>query len=460
MAKKKQPNIIVIFCDDLGYGDLGCYGSEVNRTPRLDQMAAEGMRFTDFYVACSVCSPSRAALMTGCYPRRVGLEKGESFKVLRPVDPIGLNPEEMSMATMLKKQGYRTGMVGKWHLGDQEPFLPTNHGFDSYFGLPYSNDMNRMGKPDYELGMTFPLLPLMSQDKVIAMDPNQASLTEIYTEKARRFIHESKDGPFFLYFSHMYVHTPIYTPMDFLYKSNNGPYGAAVEHIDHCTGVLLDTLKELGLAEDTLIVFSSDNGSNGNDGGSNAPLRGRKGTGWEGGFREPGIMYWPGTIKAGSTCERLTTTMDLLPTFATLAGAELPADRKLDGLDISPVLRGKPEQAEECEKFFYYMEDNLHAVRSGNWKLILDGSDELYDLENDVGESENVFAKHPDVVAKLSAYADECREDLGDASKDMPGKNCRPVGRVENPVPLLPLDTVHPYLRAEYDLDDKEAGDR
>lgn len=362
-----KPNIVLIFCDDLGYGDISCYGSRVNRTPRLDRMAQEGMRFTDFYVASPVCSPSRAALMTGCYPKRIGLDSGHDFCVLLPGDPIGLHPEETTIAALLKSAGYATKMIGKWHLGDQPPFLPTRHGFDSYFGLPYSNDM----LPDHSANnrFHFPPLPLVREEAVAEIDPNQASLTDRYTAEAMEFIQKSAASgkPFFLYFSHMYVHEPIYTPMKYLSASNNGAYGAAVEHIDSTTGVLLDTLREVGIDEHTLIILTSDNGSNCRGGGSNAPLRGIKGTTWEGGMREPCIMRWLRVIPAGAICREITTTMDFLPTLAHLAAAHVPDDRAIDGHNISTLLLGETDARSPYEAFFYYGtgDHNLHAVRAG-----------------------------------------------------------------------------------------------
>ena len=448
-------NVIIIFADDLGYGDLGCYGSTVNRTPRLDQMAEQGMRFTDFYVGSSVCSPSRAALMTGCYPKRIGLDSGLDYCVLMPGDPIGLDPGTFSLPRMFSNAGYSTKMVGKWHLGDQPEFLPTRHGFDSYFGLPYSNDM----LPDHPANdrFHFPPLPLMQDEAVTETDPNQASLTDRYTAEAVRFIEERAESktPFFLYLAHMYVHLPIHTPMKYEASSNNGAYGAAVEHMDQSTGVILDTLKKLGIDEDTLVIFTSDNGSNGADGGSNAPLRGTKGTTWEGGLREPCIMRWPDHIPAGAVCSEISTTMDLLPTLAGLVNGEIPADHVLDGKDICALMQGGETARSPHEAFFYYgREDHtLHAVRSGKWKLHLLLS-ELYDLENDSAEQHNVYADHPDIVAQLTTFANSCRQELGDAHTGIEGTGCQPVGRVENPVTLTSVNEMDPIIRSMYDLDD------
>ena len=450
-----SPNVVIIFADDLGYGDLGCYGSTVNRTPRFDQMADQGMRFTDFYVASPVCSPSRAALMTGCYPKRVGLDSGHDFCVLLPGDPIGLDSGTFSLPRMFSNAGYSTKIVGKWHLGDQPEFLPTRHGFDSYFGLPYSNDM-LPGHPDSNR-FHFPPLPLMRDEKVTETDPNQASLTDRYTAEAVRFIEENAKNktPFFLYLAHMYVHLPIHTPMRYTIASKNGVYGAAVAHMDQSTGVILDTLKRLGIDENTLLIFTSDNGSNGLDGGSNAPLRGTKGTTWEGGMREPCIMRWPNHIPAAAVCSEITTTMDLLPTLAGLVNGVIPADHVLDGKDILALMQGDVNARSPYEAFFYYGKGDhtLHAVRSGKWKLHL-LLNELYDLEADITEQHNVFADHPDIVAQLTTLADACRRELGDAHTDIEGTGCQPVGRVENPITLTSVNQMDPIIRAMYDLDD------
>jgi arylsulfatase A len=446
-AKPQKPNIILIFCDDLGYGDLSGYGSNLNRTPRLDQMAEEGVRFTDFYVAGPLCTPSRAGLMTGCYPKRVGLDYGYRDGTLFPGDPMGLNPDEITLPQILKDRGYATKMVGKWHLGDQPEFLPEQFGFDSYFGIPFSNDM--LPEHPKQDEFQFPPLPLLRGGQVVETDPNQASLTENYLTESVNFIRDHKDEPFFLYFAHMYVHVPIYAPFTYLARSQNGPYGAAVEHIDHVTGVLLDTLKELGIDENTLVIFTSDNGSGARNGGSNDPLRGNKGSTWEGGMREPCIMRWPDHIPAGSECRELATTMDLLPTLANLTGADAPQDRILDGHDITDLVFGS-DASTPYEAFYYYRRNNLNAVRSGNWKLHFE-EDLLFDLESDIGETQNRFDDHPEIVKRLTDLADTCRQDLGDERLGIEGQNCRPVGRVENPEPLTSMDWKHPYMQAAYD---------
>ncbi len=448
-----KPNIILINCDDLGYGDLACFGSKLNHTPNLDRMAAEGVRCTSFYMASPVCSPSRGAMMTGCYPPRIGFATfDDGHWVLFPGHATGLNPEEITVARLLKDQGYATMHVGKWHCGDQPEFLPTRHGFDHYYGLPYSNDMGRQLGNEH-----MPPLPLLKDEAVIQEQPDQAALTERYVEQCVRFIRENQDQPFLLYFAHMYVHLPIYPPASFLAQSHNGPYGGAVACVDWSVGVILDELDRLGLDENTLIIFTSDNGARGDYGGSNAPLRGRKGTCWEGGMRVPMIARWKGTLPAGIVVDEVTSSIDFLPTFARLAGGQPPQDRIIDGLDIFPVLAdgaASPRQA-----YFYYLKNDLCAVRSGQWKLHLarDGSDvqELYNLDEDIAESVDVAEHHPGVVAELSALADNCRKDLGDSVRKVDGQNCRLPGKVHNPQPLTQYDPNHPYIIALYDLADK-----
>ncbi len=453
--KNKKPNIILINCDDLGYGDLGCYGSKLNKTPVLDNMAERGLRFTDFYMASPVCSPSRGAMMTGCYPRRIGFGSFDGHWVLFPGQEVGLNPEEVTVADVLKDADYHTMLIGKWHCGDQPEFLPTRHGFDHYYGLPYSNDMGRQGGRDQ-----FPPLPLMLDEEVLEEQPDQASLTERYVEQAVRFIRSSKEQPFFLYFAHMHVHLPLYAPQRFLNQSQNGDYGATVECIDWSTGVLLHELKRLGLEENTLVIFTSDNGSRGDNGGSNKPLRGHKGTTWEGGMRVPCIMYWPGTIPEGRTSDEVVSSIDFFPTFAALAGTEVSSAIKIDGIDISSILVDEKRTQPIREAFFYYFRDNLEAVRSGSWKLhVRKGDDwiqELYNLVDDIGETNNRYGDFPEIVSKLEGYLQEMRVDLGDMSLDMDGIHTRPIGRVQDAKPLTQYDPDHPYIYAMYDKE--EAG--
>ena len=449
-----KPNIILVNCDDLGYGDLGCYGSTLNRTPTLDRMAQEGIRFTDFYMASPVCSPSRGAMMTGCYPKRIGFADFDGKIVLFPGQRVGLNADEITVAEILKEQGYATMLVGKWHCGDQPEFMPTRHGFDHYYGIPYSNDMGR--QPGRE--NRFPPLPLLCDEDVIQEQPDQTALTERYVEQAVRFIRNNREQPFFLYFAHMYVHLPIYPPETFLKQSENGRYGGAVEHIDWSMAVILDELQRLGLDDNTLIVFTSDNGSRGSEGGSNAPLRGRKGTTWEGGQRVPCLMRFPGHIPERIVNSEIATAMDFLPTFAGLAGANVPSDRAIDGEDIRPLMYEASGTGSPHRTFFYYFGENIEAVRSGKWKLhVRKGNEEireLYDLESDIGETNNLFDRRPDVVNALEAEIQACREDIGDKAVGAGGANCRPIGAVENPEPLTKYDPDHPYIIAMYDLPD------
>ncbi len=449
----KKPNIVLINCDDLGYGDLGCYGSELNSTPHLDRLAEEGTRFTDFYMASPVCSPSRGAMMTGCYPPRIGFGKFHGGSaVLFPGHPSGLNPSEITLPQLLKEQGYATKIVGKWHCGDQPEFMPTRHGFDSYYGVPFSNDMGRQrGREDA------PPLPLLRDGDVIQQQPDQTSLTERYVEESVRFLRDNQAKPFFLYLAHMHVHLPHYPPEHFLKQSRNGRYGGAVECIDWSVGAIRHELRELGLADDTLIIFTSDNGSRARDeGGSNAPLHGRKATTWEGGIRVPCIMNWPGTLPAGRTCSEMATAMDFLPTLAALAGAGTPEDRIIDGKDIRPLMFDEPGASSPHEAFFYYRKNNLEAIRAGKWKLFVsrDGEPvkELYDLENDIGETKNAAAEHPDTLRQLEAHAGKCREDIGDEVTGVTGANCRPAGHVDNAKALTEYDPNHPYIIAMYDL--------
>jgi arylsulfatase A len=451
-SEKRNSNVILINCDDLGYGDLGCYGSPLNKTPNLNAMAEGGMKFTDFYMASPVCSPSRGAMLTGCYPKRIGFGDFDGQWVLFPGQGCGLHQDEITIASLLKSEGYATKIVGKWHCGDQPEFLPTRHGFDSYYGLPYSNDMGRQGGRE-----TFPPLPLMRDEEVIQQQPDQSSITERYVEECVRFIRDNQDQPFFLYFAEMYVHLPIYAPWRFIKSSVNGPYGAAVECIDWSVGVLIHELTRLGILEDTLMMFTSDNGSRaGAEGGSNRPLRGRKGETFEGGQRLPLIAYQPGTIPSGKVCKDLVSSIDLLPTIAGFAGAEVPSDRIIDGMDIGDVMTGIPGATSPRESFFYYRRDTLEAVRKGHWKLHVSrgGSTvyELYDLAEDIGEQNNMYDARSEIVTELELEVARIREDLGDDATGQAGANCRPLGRVENPKPLTEYDPDHPYIMAMYDI--------
>lgn len=453
-----RPNIVLINCDDLGYGDLGCYGSTANATPTLDALAEDGLTMTSFYMASPVCSPSRGALLTGCYPPRIGFGEFQGLPVLFPGQPIGLAPGEVSLAKVLSGAGYRTQMVGKWHCGDQPAFLPTNHGFDHYLGLPYSNDMGRQVS-DHPVHR-HPPLPLLLDDEVLEQQPDQASLTARYVDQSVRFIREAhRDGePFFLYLAHLYVHLPIYVLPRFAESSRNGRYGAAVESIDWATAVLLGELDRLGLADDTIVIFTSDNGSRARDGGSNEPLRGTKGTTWEGGMRVPGIVRWPARISPGRRSDVLATAMDLYPTLANIAGAALPDDRTIDGQDITDVWT-HPDTPSPHDGFAYYWMNDLEAVRDHRFKLHFTKHGEptpaLFDLTVDVGETRDVAEEHPDVVERLEAMAAAYRTDLGDAIRGIEGAGVRPVGRVDEATTLTTFDPAHPYYAAEYDLGDR-----
>ena len=462
MASK--PNVIIIFADDLGYGDLGCYGSKINETPTLDKMADEGKKFSNFYVSSPVCSPSRASLMTGCYPQRISFGTFDGLRVLFPGQGIGLSNEEKTVAKTFKESGYSTKIIGKWHCGDQEEFLPTNHGFDSYFGIPYSNDMGRQVKiKDYIPNDSSlhkitewdrPPLPLVRDKEVIQEQPDQRSIAERYTEDAVKFMRENKETPFFLYLAHMQVHLPLYAAEKFVKESKNGDYGACVASIDWSTKVIFDELKELGIDENTIVIFTSDNGSRlQNQGGSNGNLRGGKGQTWDGGQRVPCIIRWPGKINEGQQTDALSTTMDFLPSITKLLGGNLPS-KKIDGIEMSDLFFSN-ENSSKRDSFLYYNEDELEAIRYKNWKLHFKKEDklinELYDLDNDISEKVNLYSSHKEIVSKLSILADEFRKSLGDKYLDIKGEEVRPANRIDNPKPLTEYDENHPYMYAEYD---------
>lgn len=449
-----SPNIILINCDDLGYGDLGCYGSEKNRTPHIDALARSGTRFTDFYMPSPVCSPSRGGMLTGCYPPRIGFGAFDGKWVLFPGDKSGLDSQEATLASQMSKAGYFTKLIGKWHCGDQPGSLPLDCGFREFFGLPYSNDMGRQTNFQPQ---KYPPLPLMRNSEVIQQQPDQRALTERYTHEAVCTIRDHRHEKFFLYFAHMHVHVPIFVPKQFLDRSQNGGYGAAVEEIDWSTGVIMKTLEELGLRENTLIIFTSDNGSRcKGEGGSNAPCRGEKATTWEGGIRVPCVMSWPETIPADRTSEALITAMDFLPTFTALAGTTMP-DKRIDGIDMSMFLKD-PRNTSPRQTFAYYSQNDLNAIRHLDWKLHFsmwgNPMEELYNLKNDPGETTNLYEKHPEIVEELAKLAEPIRADLGDAGLGITGSGCRPCARTESPKTLTTYDPDHPYIIAEYDLAD------
>jgi len=463
------PNVVLIFTDDLGYSDLGCYGSKLNRTPRIDRLANEGTRFTQFYVAQAVCSASRAALMTGCYANRVGLEGA-----LNHTSPVGIHPDERLIPEMLRDRGYATAMFGKWHLGLSPYFSPLKNGFDEYFGIPYSNDNTKYHPTLAEI---MPPLPLYDGDEVIETDPDQTLFTRRCTERAVDFIRRNAARPFFLYVPHIMPHVPIFASDDFRGRSKNGLYGDVIEEIDWSVGQILDTIEAAGVADKTLVIFASDNGpflSYGAHAGVAEPLREGKLTAFEGGVRIPCVMRWPGQIPAGRTCDEPLMTIDLMPTLARLAGGTLPT-HPLDGHDISDVIRGRPEAGSPHEQLLFYTGTELHAIRRGKWKLHFDHpyltkiNDEvrndgkpaghgtlapqsitqsgvrgiasrhgyrieqqpqaLYDLTLDPGESRDVAAEHPEIVAEMLEVAERARADLGDSLTGAVGTGTRPAGR-------------------------------
>jgi arylsulfatase A len=454
-ADTTKPNLVVILIDDMGYGDIGPFGSKLNRTPNLDRMAAEGMRLTSFYAA-PVCTPSRAQMMTGCYAKRVSMPQ-----VIFPACPTGLSAKEHTVAGLLKQQGYATMAIGKWHLGDQPEFLPTRRGFDHYLGLPYSNDMGgstnapakqAARKKKNNQTQPRPPLPLLRDGKVIEAPADQDTLTARYTAEAVNFITANKDHPFFLYFPHTAVHVSLHPGAAFKGKSANGTYGDWVEEVDWSVGRVLDTLRALKLAERTLVLFTSDNGpwlTQGTNGGVAGPLHGGKGTTWEGGMREPTIAWWPGRIAAHSACDAPMSEMDVLPTLVKLAGGQVPEDRKIDGKDIWPLLSGRTKTSPH-EALFCFSGLRLEAVRSGPWKLAITpqgtgrrkGEAEpvkhtgprLYNLETDIGELNDVAAQNPEVVARLQKLIQQMDADLGVVGE---GPGVRPPDRVANPQPLL-----------------------
>lgn len=419
-AAERPPNFVLIFTDDQGYQDIGCFGSPDIATPQLDRMAAEGMRFTDFYVGAPVCSASRAALLTGCYCQRTGVT-GVFFPNR---GNKGLSPSEITIAEVLKQKGYATACIGKWHLGDDPPFLPTKQGFDTYLGVPYSNDMSvnpNMQVADnvvWREGMTLErmrnerpkknFVPLLGDEAVIEYPTDQSLLTRRYTERAVQFIREHKNEPFFVYLPHTMPHVPLFASEEFKGKSERGLYGDVIEEIDWSVGQVLKTLRDLKLDDNTLVVFTTDNGpwlSKGKNGGSALPLRDGKFTTFEGGMRVPTIMWWPETVPAATTCHGIASTIDLLPTFASLADVAAPKDRKIDGVDITRLLTESGAKSPR-ESFVY----RGQAIRVGKWKLsnstrgLKKGEKppQLFDLAADIGETTNVAAKHPEVVKKLT----------------------------------------------------------
>jgi len=415
--KDGKPNFIIIFSDDQGYGDVGCYGNKNLRTPNLDKMAAEGTRFTDFYMAAAVCTPSRAALLTGCYPQRVGLPSvifpNSMPRGQKDGMALGINPDEITLAKMLKSGGYKTSCIGKWHIGDQKEFMPLNNGFDEYFGLPYSNDMMPDATPH-----DFGPLPLIEGNSVVELNPDQDFLTKRYTEKAVDFIERNRNTPFFLFLAHSMPHRPCHASDKFTHrwftmdqlskiKGENKAgrdflYPAVIEELDWSVGVILQKLEELGLDKNTLVIFTSDNGP---ATGSAGPLRGKKGSMYEGGMRIPCIMQWKGKIPEGKVVHQIASSIDFYPTFATLASVDLPGSRIIDGKDISDLILGKTSVSPRKQFFYFDQGRGLKAIRQGDWKLFPGEKPQLYNLHKDIGEKNNVAAKFPEVVERLTSDA-------------------------------------------------------
>jgi len=458
-ADAPKPNFVVINIDDMGYADIEPFGSKLNRTPNLNRMAAEGRQLTTFYAA-PVCSPSRASLMTGCYPKRVL----PIPHVLFPGEPVGLAPSEVTIAEVLKSAGYATCIVGKWHLGDQPEFLPTRQGFDEWFGLPYSNDMgpaadgvkSNFGEPlPATTRKSQPPLPWMRNETVElrVFATNQTQLVARYTKEALRFIQANKNKRFFLYLAHNAVHFPLYPGDRFRGRSAHGLYSDWVEEVDWSVGEVLNALRKSGLAEKTLVLFTSDNG--GTARAVNAPLRGFKGSTWEGGMREPTIAWWPGRIPAGTSNDAVCGMFDVLPTFAALAGVGVPSGRKIDGADIRSVLMDDHVSKLPHEVFYYFKGLKLQAVRNLEWKLVLPvaaptagkgknrgevkgkSAPQLFNLKTDIGETTDVAQEQPEIVARLETLAAKMDDDLG---TDGLGPGVRAIGSVENPAPLIGFD--------------------
>ena len=445
-AEPRPVNIIHIVGDDVGYDDLSCYGAPKIKTPNLDKLASQGMRFTSFYAPAPTCTPTRAALMTGCYAQRVGLQR-----VLFPNDNLGLSDKEITIAQLLKARGYATGCIGKWHLGHLPQFLPTNHGFDLYFGIPYPNDHGPERTNSNNQKAPFPPIPLYRNTKIVEQPAKLATLPDRFCDEAIKFITDNKDRPFFLHFANIETHTPWFTPERFHDKSGDTAYGDAVECMDDTVGRIMDTLDRLRLSENTLFVFTSDNGPLWQGAPELEKIYGKYGTTdttrphllkagkyqarWEGGTRVPMIVRWPGHVAPGKVCDEVAAGFDLFTTFAAVAGTQIPTDRIIDGQDLTPLLTGATKESPH-DRFYYYRGFDLYGVRQGVWKLVLPGKpppDEdkmlLFDVQNDPGETKDLSAEHPEFVAKLKALLDPMRDDLGDDRANASGKNRRPAGK-------------------------------
>lgn len=450
--EERSPNIVLIFTDDQGYQDVGVFGSPNIKTPNLDQMAADGVRMTHYYAAQAVCSASRAGILTGCYPNRIGIHNA-----LGPDNTHGINDTETTLAEMLKEKGYATAIYGKWHLGHHKKFLPTRHGFDEWFGIPYSNDMWPY-HPQQGPIFNFPDLPLYENETVIDTLVEQSQLTTQITERSVDFIKRNKDNPFFLYVPHPQPHVPLFVSNKFKGKSERGLYGDVIMEIDWSVGQIIQALKDNGLEEDTMVIFTSDNGpwlSYGNHAGSALPLREGKGTAWEGGQREPFIMKYPKKLKPGRTVDVPMMAIDILPTIAHVTESKLP-EQVIDGKNAWSILTGERTEPVQDAYFFYYRVNEMFGVRYGKWKMYfphryrtMDGQEpgkdgqpgnyryvdmeeiELYDVVNDVSETNNVAEAHPEIVAEIKVLADNMRQRLGDSLMEQEGSETREPGRVD-----------------------------
>ncbi len=458
---KRTPNVIIINIDDMGYADLGCYGSKLNNTPTIDNMAKNGLLLTDFYAAASVCTPARAGLLTGCHPKRIDFmqfgvydyrnpkEKTDDFVVLMPGQPEGLNSKEKTLAHLFKEKGYSTKMIGKWHLGDQPEFLPTRLGFDEYFGIPYSNDMgvhkeNGLTEKYGYLGM-FPL-PVIRDEQVVQQQPDCAALAERFTVEATDFIHNQKNKPFFLYFAHHYIHHPLYAIDRFLKESKNGVLGAVMASIDNTVAAIQHELKRSGQLDNTIIILMSDNG--GDFRSINHPLRGYKGSCFEGGHRVSCVISWHEGIKQGRVSSDIVCATDLYATFCEMLNINDDGIKR-DSISFYNLLCGK-QMEQTREHIAYYASNKLAAVRVGAYKYHL-ASKELYNLKSDISENIDISNDHPKIVADMILSASEIAEDLGDENNRINGQGCREKGFCKHFEPLTFFDALHPYIIPFYD---------
>jgi arylsulfatase A len=450
-ADTRPPNIVHIVGDDVGYDDLSCYGAPKVRTPNLDKLAAEGMKFTNFYAPAPTCTPTRAALMTGCYAQRVGMQR-----VLFPNDRVGLNADEVTVGELLKQQGYATACIGKWHLGHLPQHQPTRHGFDLFFGIPYPNDHGPERKKSNQQTEPFPPIPLIRNEQVVEAPANLETCPDRFVEESVRFIESNKDKPFFLHLSNIETHTPWFVPKRFEGKSGDTSFGDAVQCMDWMVGEITAALEKRGLADNTLVVFTTDNGPLWQRHPELEEIYGKYGTvdttrphllragkyqpRWEGGVRVPAIVRWPRKVKPGATSDALAAGFDLYTTFAAAGGAAVPTDRVVDGKDLTPLLTGATTESPHGA-LYYYGQYNLAAVRdAAGYKLVFPGRPGphpdktlLFNVKSDPGETKDLAADHPEVVARLQKLAEAAREDLGDERENRPGKNRRPADVAPSP---------------------------